>query len=257
MIQMFELFPVYQFGLAAIVAVFAGVVKGVVGFAMPMVLISGLGFFLSPEMALAGLIFPTLVTNVMQSLREGPRAAWQSVKSFKVFLGVGLIALLIGAQMVRILPTWMMLSVIGIPITLFAILQLRGIEIKVSGQPHRIAAGVGAVAGFMGGLSGIWGPPTVAYLSALGTDKNDRMRIQGVIYGLGAIALTIAHFGSGVLRAQTVSFSLAMVPPAVLGMWIGTRIFDRIDQRVFHRATLIVLLVAGLNLIRRAVMLVS
>ena len=170
---------------------------------------------------------------------------------------VGLIALLIGAQMVRILPTWMMLLAIGIPITMFAILQLRGIEIKVSGQPNRIAAGVGAVAGFMGGLSGIWGPPTVAYLSALGTDKNDRMRIQGVIYGLGAIGLTLAHFGSGVLRAQTVPFSLAMVPPAVLGMWIGGRIFDRIDQRVFHRATLIVLLVAGLNLIRRAVTLIS
>lgn len=167
MIQMFELFTPSQMGLAVMVALFAGIVKGVVGFAMPMVLISGLGFFLAPELALAGLILPTLVTNAMQSLREGPQAAWQSVKTFKVFLIAGLVTLLIGAQMVRILPIWVMMLVIGFPITLFAILQLRGIEIKISGKTSRVAAAVGAVAGFMGGMSGVWGPPTVAYLSAL------------------------------------------------------------------------------------------
>ena len=81
------------------------------------------------------------------------------------------------------------------------------------------------------------------------------MRVQGVIYGLGAVALTVAHYGSGVLRAQTLPLSLAMVLPAVLGMWMGGRIFDRIDQVMFRRATLVILLMAGLNLVRRAVML--
>ena len=147
-----------------------------------------------------------------------------------------------------------MLLVIGIPIVLFAFLQLAEIEVKLSGQSFRVAAGVGAFAGFMGGLSGIWGPPTVAYLTALGTNKNDHMRIQGVIYGLGAIALTFAHLGSGVLRSETLPFSLAMVPPALLGLWLGGHVFDRIDQVVFRRATLVVLLIAGLNLVRRASM---
>jgi hypothetical protein len=35
-------------------------------------------------------------------------------------------------------------------------------------------------------------------------------------------------------------------------MWLGGRVMDRIDQAVFRRATLLVLLLAGLNLIRRA-----
>lgn len=255
MLQVFEIMTLQQLGLAALVPVVAGFVKGVVGFAMPMVFISGLSTFLAPELALAGLILPTLVTNLMQAFRQGPRAAWQSVKTFRVFLFVGMVTLFIGAQMVRLLPLWSMLLIISLPITLFAMLQLRGVEIKLKGQSKRIAAGVGAFAGFMGGLSGIWGPPTVAYLSALGTRKDDQMRIQGVIYGLGAIALTLAHFGSGVLRAQTLPLSLAMVLPAVLGMWIGGRVFDRIDQVMFRRATLVILLIAGLNLFRRAVML--
>ena len=38
----------------------AGFIKGVVGFAMPMVFIAGLSLIVPPELALAGLILPTL-----------------------------------------------------------------------------------------------------------------------------------------------------------------------------------------------------
>jgi hypothetical protein len=54
--------------LAALaLALFAGFVKGAVGFAMPMILVSGFAVFLPQELALAGLILPTLVTNLSQA----------------------------------------------------------------------------------------------------------------------------------------------------------------------------------------------
>jgi uncharacterized membrane protein YfcA len=34
-------------------------------------------------------------------------------------------------------------------------------------------------------------------------------------------------------------------------MWLGNKVHDRIDQQAFRRAILAVLIVAGLNLIRR------
>jgi uncharacterized membrane protein YfcA len=37
-------------------------------------------------------------------------------------------------------------------------------------------------------------------------------------------------------------------------MWIGGRLQDRIDQNGFRRLTLLVLLIAGLNLLRRALL---
>ncbi|MFB1024878.1 MAG: sulfite exporter TauE/SafE family protein, partial [Octadecabacter sp.] len=61
------------------VAVLAGLVKGVVGFAMPMIFISGLTLVLPPEQALAALIVPTLVTNGWQALRQGIGSAIQTV----------------------------------------------------------------------------------------------------------------------------------------------------------------------------------
>ena len=60
------------------VALLAGLVKGMVGFAMPMILISGLGSFLSPELALAGLILPTLATNAIQALQHAARISISS-----------------------------------------------------------------------------------------------------------------------------------------------------------------------------------
>ncbi|MBP0482626.1 sulfite exporter TauE/SafE family protein [Sagittula salina] len=239
--------------LAALAAGFlAGVVKGMVGFAMPMVLISSLSSFLPPEVALAGLILPTVVTNGMQALRQGAAAAWRSVKRFRLFLGLGLVTLLGSAQLVAVLDGPTLLVMIGVPIVLFACAQLAGWQLRIAPGRQTVAeAGIGAFAGFIGGLSGVWGPPTVAYLTALGTEKAEQMRVQGVIYGLGAVALVGAHIASGVLNGQTAWFSAALLVPAILGMVLGQRVQDRIDQAQFRRATLFVLLLAGLNLVRR------
>lgn len=234
------------------VAVVAGLIKGLVGFALPMILISGIGSFTSPELALAGLILPTLATNGIQALQHGPRAAMQSVSRYWVFLLAMLVMLLMSAQLVRVLPIQAMLLIIGVPITLFAILQLAGVPIRLARGPSRLVElFVGGFAGFIGGLSGVWGPPTVAYLTALDTEKREHVRVQGVIYAAGAVALFAAHVGSGVLSAKTIWFSLILVPFCVIAMYVGVKVQDRIDQAAFRRATLFVLLIAGLNLLRR------
>ncbi len=251
---MFQIMSPAMFAVALCVAVLAGIVKGTVGFGMPMILISGLTAFLSPELALAGLIVPTVVTNGMQALRQGIGAAWGSVKRFRLFLAAGFFTMIASAQLVRVLPPDVFLLVIGVPVAGFALIQLFGVVLHLPKPTPRLELGIGAFAGAIGGLSGMWGPPTVLYLTALGTEKTEQMRVQGVIYGLGAVALLGAHVGSGVFNAQTAPFSALLVVPAILGMWIGGRIQDRIDQKTFKRATLIVLSIAALNIVRRGLM---
>lgn len=246
----------WALALACGAAFLAGIVKGTVGFAMPMVMISLLSSFLSPELALAGLMLPTLATNGVQALREGPSAAGRAVREFRVFLGVGVVALLIGAQMVALLEARTLLLAIGGSILFFALLQLAGWRPRPAPR-HRVAieAGTGVLAGFVGGMSGIWGPPTVMLLTALDTPKAAQMRVQGVVYGLGAVALAVAHVGSGILNLATAAFSVCLVVPALAGIRLGFALSDRFDQATFRRATLAVLLVAALNLLRRGLMM--
>ncbi|WP_370284169.1 sulfite exporter TauE/SafE family protein [Pseudooceanicola sp.] len=242
------------FFLCLAVAAFAGVIKGMVGFAMPMILVSGLGSIVGPELALAGLILPTVMTNGWQALRQGPAAAWESVKRFRVFLLIGFVMLMTSAQLVRVMPEELMLLLIGVPITIFALTQLMGKALVLPSASLKVEVGIGAFAGFIGGFSGVWGPPTVAYLTALNTPKAEQMRVQGVIYGLGAVALVAAHVASGVFNRETAQFSAALLIPAGIGMFIGLKVQDRVDQATFRKATLAVLFIAGLNLVRRAVM---
>ena len=67
--SLFNILTVQQMYLALCIALFAGLVKGVVGFGLPTILISGLSTFLSPELALAGLILPTVLTIVSATKR--------------------------------------------------------------------------------------------------------------------------------------------------------------------------------------------
>ena len=237
---------------AFLISICAGLVKGIVGFALPMIYISGLSLILPPEMALAGLILPTLVTNGVQALAQGPKAALVSTRQFSVFLVSGLVLLLASAHLVLQIPREVFLGGIGIMVVSFSLLQLSGYRFQVRRDNKIVAFLVGSITGFVGGLSGVWGPPTVAYLTAMNTKKKDQLRVQGVVYGLGAVALLFAHIASGILTLSTVQLSAVLVLPAMAGLWIGRRFQKHIDQALFSKATLAVLIMAGLNLMRLA-----
>lgn len=237
--------------VSVLVAILAGVIKGMVGFSMPMIFLIGLSFVVPPDWALAGLIVPMLVTNVWQALMQGGLAACDSIHRFRVFLACGVVALLISAQFVRAVSDAALFVTIGGIVTLFALMQLMGLQMRIAGPDRRIEAGLGLSAGVLAGFTGIWGPPTILYLTAIDTPRLEQIRVLGVVFALGTVALAVAHLGSGILRAETALFSLSLLPPALLGMWVGNRMGSRIDHAAFRKATLLVLLVAGVNLIRR------
>lgn len=255
---MFELFTHYPIGIWAFVfsvAVFAGVIKGMVGFAMPMILISGMGMVFPPEIAIAGLIVPTVVTNMAQALEQGRDAAVRSLYSFRRYLLIALVVLMSAALLVGGLSDRVLFLLIGVPIVLFTASQLLGWDFSVAEESAlRFEVFFAVLAGFFGGLAGIWGPPTVAYLTSRNTPKDEQIRLQGIAFGLGAVALMVMHTISGLFNLQTATMSVLLVIPAMIGLRLGTSLRGSIDQKLFKKMTLFVLCIAGLNLVRRAVM---
>ncbi|WP_417268219.1 sulfite exporter TauE/SafE family protein [Celeribacter baekdonensis] len=249
---LFSLLTLPQMVISLGIALLAGFVKGATGFAMPMIMISGLGSFLSPELALAGLILSTVVSNIWQSLRGGVAEAVQAAKVYKLYIAALLVMILLSAQLVVILPQSVVFLTLGIIVIVLASYLLIGRALHIPDH-HRAFydLGLGALSGVIGGVAGIWGPLTVAYLTAVDTPKKMQIKITGVIFGAGALMLFAAHLRSGVLNTHTLPLSFALLFPALLGMVIGQQVQDRLDQKKFKRATLFVLLVAGANLVRR------
>ncbi|MBD3764213.1 MAG: sulfite exporter TauE/SafE family protein [Rhodobacterales bacterium] len=245
--------PLWALIAAAAISAGAGLVKGATGFAMPLIMVSTFGAIMPPETALAALILPVLVTNVAQALRQGWRAAWGSIRTYRRLIGAILVFIPVSAQFVRDIPQPVLLMLLGVPVTAFAAVQLAGRSLALTLR-HRNAAeyALGAVGGLYGGVSGIWGPPVLVFLLSVHAGKQETVRVQGVVFFLGAVMLTAAHLGSGVLNATTLPLSALLVLPAAAGMWLGYRIQDRLDPVRFRRWTLVLLLLTGGNLIRRA-----
>lgn len=245
--------PAWAFWAACSVTLVAGFVKGAIGFAMPLIMMSAFGSFMAPELALAGLILATFTTNIHQSLRQGPRAFVEAAWEFRRMIAMTVLGIAITAPFVVYLPDRLLSGLLGLPILAFAGVQLAGRSLALRLE-HRLGAeyGLGLVGGLYGGVSGIWGPPVMVYLLSIGAPKQKSILVQGVIFLIGAFVLGIAHLNSGVLNANSLPFSAALVLPAALGMMLGFRMQDRLDPVRFRYWTLVLLALTALNLIRRA-----
>jgi uncharacterized protein len=243
------------FAAALAVTLFAGFVKGAVGFAMPLIMISAFSAFLPSELALAGLVLPTLVTNISQAFRQGVGPAKATMRSYWRFLLGTVVFIAISAQLFDDIPRMAYLLLLGVPVTVFAAIQLAGIPLALPLQ-HRVRAEwvLGVIGGLYGGISGIWGPPLLVLLLSTGVQKVEMVRAQGVVFLIGAVALLIAHLTTGLLTAERLAFSAALVVPAMVGLALGYRLQDRLDQVVFRRWTQGLLVLTGLNLVRLALM---
>jgi uncharacterized membrane protein YfcA len=243
----------WAFALAMLVTLLAGVVKGAVGFAMPVIMISVFGSFMSVELALAGLIVPTLLTNMSQATRQGWRAALASVVKFKVLISVLVVFIIMSAQLLPYISQRVMLALLGGPIIAFAITQLMGVQMALDlRNRNRAEWTAGIIGGLYGGVSGVWGPPVLVYLLSMGIEKREQVRVLGVIFMIGAAALLLAHAQSGVINAVSFPFSLALAVPAMSGVFLGYAIQDRLNTERFRYWTLVFLALTGLNLLRRA-----
>lgn len=241
--------------LALAIALLAGMVKGAIGFALPLIMLSGLSSFLDPKIALAGILVSVLATNGWQITRYG----WTEARAASIlhwrYLLIVAVAIFAAAQVVSLIPPQTFYFILGIPVVGLSLIQLLGVRISI--PPHRrIAAewGIGLISGILGGLAGTWGPTTVLYLLAIDTPKSRQMVVQGVIYGTGSVMLVLAHLRSGILNQDTIWFSTALLPAALIGMGIGFQLQDRMDQALFKKITLVVLVLAGLNLLRKGMM---
>jgi uncharacterized membrane protein YfcA len=239
---------------AALAFAAGGFAKGVVGFALPLIAVSVMGSFLPYEVAVALLVVPTLVSNVSQTLRQGLGAAVETLRAFWWMNLVLVVMIVLSAQLVVALPDRLLFGLLGAAVCIFAVSQLAGWQLHFRPSHRRaVETVVALVGGFLGGLSGVWGPPIVMYLFAARLPKAEMIRAQSLSFLLGSIVLFLAYLHTGVLNAATLPVSTWMVVPTMVAMFVGYWVHDRLDQRRFRTATLAVLVVTGLNLLRRAI----
>jgi uncharacterized protein len=229
----------------------AGFVKGVIGLGLPTVAIAMLGLMMPPAQAAALLIVPSLVTNIWQSA-AGPALLRLLLRLWPMLAGI-------------CLGTWASAGIItgsssttasvalGIALVIYAALGLSKVRFSIPPRSEIWAAPVvGIATGMVSGATGIFTLPAVAYLQAIGLEKDDLVQALGLSFTISTAALGAVLMDGGVLHMADMGISIISLIAALLGMALGQIARGRIRPARFQLFFFIGLLLLGAHLSLRA-----
>jgi len=239
--------------IAAIAATFflAGIVKGVTGMGLPTVAMGVLGAIMPPVAAAALLIVPSFVTNVWQ-LFAGPSFACLLGRLWLMMVGI-VIGTIAGASLLAGGSTRWTTAALGVALVVYAAYTLLARQLAVSVRVERwLSPLIGLATGTVTGGTGVFVIPAVPYLQALGLGKDDLVQALGLSFTVSTIALTIGLAWHGAFRMENLAVSMLAILPALLGMWTGQAIRQKVSPTTFRRGFLICLLLLGGELVIRS-----
>ncbi|WP_245408384.1 TSUP family transporter [Zhengella mangrovi] len=234
--------PEFDIALIAVLATIAlaGLVRGFSGFGTGMIVIPVLAATRDPVTAV-------VVVAIIDSLPQMPAALpalrytrWREV------LPLALAALLT-------LPAGLAVLRTGDPLALrWAICAavLLAVALLASGwryhgpRPPLLSGTIGALAGFLGGIGGIPGPPPVLYWMA---SPEPPAVIRANLFALLLILdlATLANvLGTGMMTADRLALGLVAAPVYLTGILAGRALFPLASAAAYRRLAFVVILVA-------------
>lgn len=228
---------------------FAGTVKGTLGVGLPLASIPILAQVIEPATAVSLTVVPVLVTNIWQALQGGHYR--EVLRRFRLFLGCLVLGVIAGAQILATADPRATKIVLGAFVASVSLVQLVGSGFTVPDRARLwLDPPVGAASGVFGGMAGMM-IPAVLYAAALRLSKHLVISLFALIALCGTTPLYVTLFANGVLSWPELAASAAAMLPTAAGLVLGTKIRDRISQRMFLRCLFVGLIVVGLNLIRK------
>ena len=236
--------------LAAAGLIFAGIVKGSIGFGLPMIAAPVLAGFVGPRTAVVVMSIVNLFTAVMVAgrVRGVPIRSYSGLLApLALALAVGVI---LGAQLLASLSPALLSTLVGLTAVLFAVLSVAQVDPRVPAK-HRGVVGmlVGLGAGLLAGTTSISATPITIYLHALGLAKRDFLVLLNLMLAVVSTIQIGAYVQLGLYTAPVLGASALTVLCVAVGIGLGFIVQDRIDQRRFNRVVIAVIFLIGLSLL--------
>ncbi len=223
------------------VAVVAGMVRGFAGFGAALVFMPVAAASLGPAVASPSLLLFDAVLALpltLGALRSARLATVLPMAAGAVaFVPLGAYALVhADAAALR----W------GVCAIVFVALALLASGLRWPGPPRPgPSLGVGAAAGFMGGLAQISGPPVVVYLLGGSRPAAETRANLFVFFGCNTVVTLVAYAVAGLFTARVVATALVVGPAYALGLFTGSRLFARASEAFYRRLAFALILAAG------------
>jgi uncharacterized membrane protein YfcA len=233
------------FLLAAFVGGFA---SGLAGFAMGFV-VSGIWLhILTPVQTTALIVGYGLLTQGYGVWKLRQALAWKSIAPFIVG---GVIGVPIGTMLLTYLNPTYLRSGVGVLLVIYGVYGLAQPALKPLPSNRLSDTSIGLANGILAGLTGLPGFIITVWCQLRGWKKDvQRAIFQPVM--LAAILANVVSLGvAGAITADILRLYLIGVPAMVAGLWVGFKLYGKLDDAAFRKVILVLLLIAGLGLMQR------
>lgn len=236
-----------------VVSVFAlaGMIKGTIGLGLPAVSMGLLTMVISPFQAATLLIIPSMVTNFWQLFAEG--RVLQLIRRFWLLL----LGIIVGSIW-SVFPTlghsnFNSEALLGGMLVLYG---AYGLFAKSMPNLSRYEKWLSPIMGYLGGAltvaTGVVVIPVVPYLQTLNLQRDDLVQSLGLVFTTSTICLAVFLHQNPVenMPIDYVMSATALIP-ALVGMWLGTKIRYRISEQKFRKVFFLGLIALGSYMILR------
>jgi uncharacterized membrane protein YfcA len=229
-----------------------GLTTGVAGFAMGLV-VSGIWLhIITPVQTATLIVLYTLLTQSYSILKLRHALDWQRLAPFVIGSAAGAPA---GVALLTRVDPGHMRSGIGVLLVIFSAYNLLRPSFKPVQGNLAADLAIGFSNGLLGGLTGLGGIIVTVWCQLRGWPKDlQRAIFQPVILASGIV--TVASYGvAGVITNEVLWLYALGLPTLAAGLWIGFRLYGKLDDAAFRKVVLWLLLVSGLSLVVPLVML--
>jgi uncharacterized membrane protein YfcA len=229
-----------------------GLLKGVVGLGLPLAAMPLLMLAVPLKSAVGVLVVSMIVSNFAQSFQGGlfrPTLLrlWPLLLTLFLFVTVSTRALVMFSQEV-------LAAIIGSALIICALAAHFVPRLKLTPEQELWMGPIaGAVAGFIGGISGFYGGPLMLYLVWLRLPKAEFVPAISLMFFVGAVGLALGLFGFGISDPHELVLSTIGCIPVFAGLWFGNKVRMRLSELAFARVVLAVYIAAGLSFLVKAV----
>ena len=227
--------------VALFAALLAGIITGLTGFGLAMISTPILLFVYEPRTVIVLTVILSIFISVAVVWDSWHDARWRLALALLVpaLFGVVVGTMVLGA----IDPVYIRLA-IGAIVVFSALLLVK--DFKLPGANTRWGTIVaGSASGALTTSTGLAAPPIVLLMASRGLPKHE-FRGTSVLYFLPlSVAGLVVLAVRGLIEAPEVPLGLALVPAAIVGKAIGTRLLEHVPEKAFRTITLGLVILTG------------
>lgn len=207
-----------------------------------------LALVISPAVAVV-LILPLLLLMDVQTIAHHRRKL--AFAELRKIVPAALVGVVMGTAALGHLNEALLKFLVGLISLAFAGFQLLPQSRTQANTRTRSVLGVvmGLIAGTTSSLIHAGGPPLNIYLATLKLPRALWISTAAMFFATVNASKVVSYAWAGLWSAETLLASLLLVPIAILGVYAGHHIQQRISERMFVRIVMLALGISGLVLI--------